>query len=313
MEAGEALRKIAVEDGKEILLDARRVYSYLADYKIENRYRNQIKMVLETMHLNIIIRNVPKVPSRATQQQSIERLVEDTGYPETVIHTVTGWIFTAMGLKLEVPSVIVDPPRSLPSPLSVNRVTKDSVIKFGAYDWRVLDVQSGRALIISKEILEEKPYNEKFEDTTREQCTLRKYLNNEFYNKFNSSEKAKIAETTLPNNDNPWFGTKGGNNTKDRIFLLSLEEVVKYFGDSGQLKNRPSDDAWYIDDQYNSARIAKLNGSARWWWLRSPGDFSYGAAFVTSDGIVHVGGHPIHSSGGGGAGVRPALFMNLKS
>ena len=64
--------------------------------------------------------------------------------------------------------------------------------------------------------------------------------------------------------------SRSGNATKDRIFLLSIEEVVKYFGDSGQFKNRPKD-AYFIEDQYNSARIAEdADGIVFWWWRRPP-------------------------------------------
>jgi hypothetical protein len=104
----------------------------------------------------------------------------------------------------------------------------------------------------------------------------------------------------------------GGKNTQDRIFLLSISEVIKYFGDSGQLKNKNSKSEYRIDDQFNSARQAHYNGSWAWWWLRSPGHHSYDAAYVSSDGNVIVNGITVfrgHDSGG----VRPALWLNLKS
>ena len=65
----------------------------------------------------------------------------------------------------------------------------------------------------------------------------------------------------MENKDNQWQGTKGGNTTADKVFLLSLEEVVKCFGDSGDLKNKRKVNAhgveceygYYTSDQYNSA------------------------------------------------------------
>jgi len=59
-------------------------------------------------------------------------------------------------------------------------------------------------------------------------------------------------ETRNTNPDNPEFGTKGGNNTTDKIFLLNSEEAMKYFSES-------------------NARVAKLNGKANDWLLRSVG------------------------------------------
>jgi hypothetical protein len=136
-----------------------------------------------------------------------------------------------------------------------------------------------------------------------------------FYDSFSPSDRTRIAQTLISTNNNPWFGAYGGNTVNDRIFLLSIEEVVEYFGDSGQLKNRPKDpkSAYFsganINDQYNSARIATDEaGTAWWWWLRSPG-YSGDAAYVFNDGTIRIiGGSEV---GVGSGGVRPALWLNL--
>ena len=185
-----------------------------------------------------------------------------------------------------------------------------SIISFGGYDWRVLDVQDGRALLLSEYIIEHRAYHNRSEAVTWETSTLRHYLNNQFFNSFNESDRARIAETRVLNNNNPWRGTHGGNDTNDRIFLLSIEEVVRYFGDSGELRNREGEwSEWAIYDRYNFARIARTrNGEASWWWLRSPGLDSYCAAGVNSGGILDFRGlHVVYGSGG----VRPALWLNL--
>jgi len=189
-------------------------------------------------------------------------------------------------------------------------LTKNSIIPFGNFEWLVLNVQDDRALIISKNIIEyARKYNTQFTDVTWETCTLRKYLNSEFFQKFTAEQKKRIIETQITNNDNPWFGIEGGNDTNDKIFLLSIKEVVKYFGDSGRLKNK-----WrrivsnHIGDQYNSARAATYARSARWWWLRSPGYSSGSAAYVNDDGSVNVTGNSVDYNLGG---VRPALWLNL--
>ena len=183
-------------------------------------------------------------------------------------------------------------------------------VSLGGNDWRVLDVQNGKALLLSDKIIKKRAYNAKFEeeDITWETCTLREYLNGEFYNKFDAAVKTLIAESRIENDDNQCYGTHGGNTTTDKIFLLSIEEVVKYFGDSGQLKNDPRDD---IHDQYNSARIAKdENGAASWWWLRSPGGYANSPAYVRDDGSVRVLGSRVRNGRGG---VRPAFWLNLES
>ena len=194
------------------------------------------------------------------------------------------------------------------------------VIQFGKYSWRVLEIQNGKALILSDIIIDKKAYN--YTTTTWENCELRQYLNEEFYNSFSAEEKERIAETRLMNNDNQWYGTSGGIATNDRIFLLSLEEVVKYFGDSGDLKNRKGwgwgwENENYvlkegkneaINDQYNSARIARdAGGEASMWWLRSPGEDNYSVTFVYDEGYVSVNGNYVRNKDG----IRPALWLNL--
>ena len=192
---------------------------------------------------------------------------------------------------------------------SNGNIAVGDIITFGQYEWRVLDVQDKKALLLSEKLIEKRAYNAEFTGITWEECSLREYLNGEFYNGFDAEDKALIAETTLANNDNPWEGASGGNATTDKIFLLSLEEVVRYFGDSGQLKDRPEGE-FLIDDNYNSARIANDESGASWWWLRSPGFDTNLAAYVDKKGFVVVGGLGVNDGSGG---VRPALWMNLES
>ena len=200
-------------------------------------------------------------------------------------------------------------------------------VNFGGRAWRVLDVQNGKALILSEKILENRVYDDynftepwvdctlrDYRDynftSTWADCTLRDYLNGAFFNEFSSHDKARIAETRITTNNNPWYGRKGGNATNDRIFLLSLEEVAQYFGDSEQLKNRPGR-AYSIDDQYNSARVATDEAGMAWyWWLRSPGNLSCYTAMVHPHGDVFLSGMYVLVDD---FGVRPALWLNLYS
>ena len=191
-----------------------------------------------------------------------------------------------------------------------------SIIKFADIDWRVLTVENNKALLISEKILEKRPYNVDGKDITWENCTLRKYLNNEFYNSLDAA-KSTISETRNDNPNNPWYGTAGGNTTTDKVFLLSLDELVKYFGESGDLRNKRCKDnkgnndstGGYLYDQYNSARVANYrNEGASFWWLRSPGEDSFTAACVGPVGDFRVSGVYFSADSGG---IRPALWLNL--
>jgi hypothetical protein len=119
----------------------------------------------------------------------------------------------------------------------------------------------------------------------------------------------QIVPTSINNNANRWYGISGGNDTDDYIFLLSLEEAVKYFGDSGQLQRRNASPAYVINDEYNDARIAyDFNGAVSWWWLRTPGGFSSRAVSVTNDGWLNINGNNIDYI----YGIRPALWLSLQ-
>ena len=213
------------------------------------------------------------------------------------------------------------------------------IIAFGPYDWRVLDVQDDQVLIITDRIIERSSYHSGWE-ATWENSDLRAYLNGEFLENFSEAERAQIARTTNQNPDNPWFGTPGGNSTQDDVFLLSLDEVIEYFGDSGQLNNpsHPGNEGWGFHDRYSDDRIAAHPGelipiaavyyvieeNQPWyWWLRSPGNSSFHATLVRDDGFVSISGvaidvgvnvtsgegETLQSLGHVGAGVRPALWL----
>jgi hypothetical protein len=195
-------------------------------------------------------------------------------------------------------------------------------IEFAGESWLVLEEKDGMVLVVSEYVLDDgKKYHEvpggTSEYVTWETCTLRDWLNGEYYNGFSDADKAKIVKTTVINKDNPWFcdeknaGEKyeplGGNDTEDYIFLLSLEEVVEYFGDSGQLANRP-ENAHEIADKYSANRLTgSKEGGNRYWWLRSPGNSARHAAVQYIDGALSVGGQEVN----GRNGVRPAMWLNL--
>jgi hypothetical protein len=205
-------------------------------------------------------------------------------------------------------SVASPPPEVVPSKKSIAVVPAiGGNYKFGEYVWRVLDVQGDRALLFSKDIIAQKEYNIRV-DVTWETCTLRKWLNEDFFSTFSEEEQSHIVVTANSNENNQWFGTNGGRETQDSIFLLSLSEVVRYIGDSGQLKNKNPKSKYRIQDQFCSERIANYNNSRSWWWLRSPGVSSYYGALVSYDGDLIMGGYDVLDESGG---VRPALWLNL--
>lgn len=191
-------------------------------------------------------------------------------------------------------------------------MTRNDTITFGKYNWRVLDIKIDTALIITEDIVELRWYHNKFVEITWADCELRNYLNNEFYNKFNEDEKRKILAVKNKNFDSPWFPTKGGKDTIDKIFLLSLEEVCMYFGDSGTKLQNKDTQKWQIDDENNFNRQAKYKNEFHWWRLRSPGYYGRTSASVNKKGCVYVRGNGVHGRPKDGGGLRPALWLKLE-
>lgn len=199
-------------------------------------------------------------------------------------------------------------------------IKMDSTLSFGGYNWRVLDIQDNVALLITEDIIEQRAYHDAYKEITWAECSLRKYLNGEFYDKFSEADKSRIMPVLNKNLDNQWYGSKGGVDTKDSIFLLSVEEVCKYFGDSrSKLYNRGKNQRYWFErkDENNNKRIARFEGETwgSWWWLRSPGRVSVKAVYIHGDGNIGIQGNNILkgniSDGKCTGGVRPALWLKL--
>ena len=179
------------------------------------------------------------------------------------------------------------------------------IIELGGHSWRVLEALEDRVLVISEIVMFQRYYHQSSESVTWENSDTRSYLNDSFIGRFSPVEQALIASTSVINENNQWNDTPGGNNTTDRVFLLSIREAVSFFGDSGLLYNQPGGSLW-LDDEHNEARIAGgLDGSASMWWLRSPGFYPRLAAYVDSDGILSMFG----AVSWGDIGIRPAMWL----
>lgn len=62
-----------------------------------------------------------------------------------------------------------------------------------------------------------------------EHCTLRRWLNGSFYRALPLTVRSRVLEVENCNAANAKHGTHGGNPTVDRVFLLSIDEVERYF------------------------------------------------------------------------------------
>lgn len=197
-------------------------------------------------------------------------------------------------------------------------------VYFGAYEqdnetsngkenieWLVLAKEDNKILVISKYALDCQPYNEENEDVTWETCTLRSWLNSDFYNDaFSDDEKNLIVQTEVSADKNPEHSTNPGNSTTDTVFQLSITEAEKYFVDDNARMCAPT--AYAIErGAYTSDNYKTASGEATcWWWLRSPGDNQDDAASVSLVGSVYYLGNLVFIDNDC---VRPALWINLAS
>ena len=168
-------------------------------------------------------------------------------------------------------------------------------------EWQVLDVKDGKALVISKYGLINHEYNEEWTGDTWETCALRKWMNDTFIKDIFSAEEMKaVMLSDVSADKNPDYSTNQGNETKDKLFLLSIKEVEQYFVSDEKRLCKPTE-------------YAVNNGAFKycghvWWWLRSAGLDSDCAACVRDDGSVCCNGDDVDS---GSSSVRPAFWLNL--
>ena len=181
-------------------------------------------------------------------------------------------------------------------------------LKFGTYngdpiEWQVIEVnEEGEALIISKYALDMREYSKEHTPVTWAESDTRGWLNGEFYDtSFTDKEKKEIVVSHLTTAANRDFDTEGGEDTDDKIFLLSAEESEKYFPTNEERLCYPTEHCiksgvWVSD-------YAGFEGTCCW-WLRTTGKTRYLTAFVYVAGNVFFEGARIFSHY---LGIRPAM------
>ena len=192
--------------------------------------------------------------------------------------------------------------------------------------WRVLENAGGQLFLLSDQNLDVFQYHTDWESVTWEKSTMRSWLNgygasentggdsgtdytsdNFIGAAFSEKEQKAIAETTVVNDDNPNHNTDDGNNTTDKIFLLSIAEASNssYFADDA---SRISTNTAYVVDGGKIGGDMFSAGKGDWWWLRSPGSGAYFAAGVAGNGDVDSAGVLGDDED---RAVRPAFYLDL--
>lgn len=205
--------------------------------------------------------------------------------------------------------------------VNFGRYEQDNIIENGQEDieWLILDVKDGKALLLSRYLLDGMVYHNRHIDITWENCFLRKWLNHEFYFiAFQKGEQSAIVETMLENPDNSLHGTLGGNDTVDKIFILSADEAISYF-DSGEdvcdiarrayATEYAKTKGWiYYESIYGFLGTTEYDGIGIW-ILRTPGEWGLNIRHVDLTGRVVNDG--TSATDDPANLIRPALWVNI--
>ena len=184
---------------------------------------------------------------------------------------------------------------------------KYATAKKDPIEWVVLDVQDGKALLVSKYALDCKSFGSKAQtEADWGTSSLREWLNNKFVSDaFEKDDLQFIQKINNLNPNNGKYGTSSGNETEDRIFLLSNSEVEAYFKTPEERVCQASE---YVRRSLNSSAVDQQTGNC-WWWTRTSGGSNRFASGVTKDGLVHNSGDDIHNES---VCVRPAMWVAEK-
>jgi hypothetical protein len=191
--------------------------------------------------------------------------------------------------------------------LKVNGSAKDFIVVHQGKPSSVYDDSCNGTWLLMKDIYENRQWHSS-NTNDYANSTIHSYLNSTFLNLFESNIKNAIKQVKLPYRKGSGTSTtvtSGSNGLSAKIFLLSATETS--FSFSSMPSGEGAELAYFkgcADNSSDSKRVAYLNGSAAYWWLRSPGCFNFGGAlYVSSNGDWGDGGCSYSF------GIRPALIL----
>ncbi len=215
------------------------------------------------------------------------------------------------------PAAAAEVPRPEPAEGLRSKIPADAkagdIVVFGCYpqtaegndltpvEWIVLEKKDGKALLLSRYIIDRLPYNRENVDVRWKTSTLRAELNDTFlHTAFTDAEAAAILPTEVSNSKkqlDPTYRTDGGEDTVDQVFCLSYAEANKYY------KKQANRQCTGTEYALSKGLFVFEGGSS--WWLRTPGGSGKYA------GIVNMKGRFTGIDITDGAGLRPALWVDL--
>lgn len=287
----------SVKKDREIISSEITKYSFLSDFS--NIFEGQSEVFYDTTHVyengntviakNIFNKILPCMHSSHPKQNrhSIDLHIEESDFPPELEHNSI--------IEEKLNAITYYEVSNIHPETEVNGWKCGDHIKFGNYTWIILYINTTFALALSENILTRSDYHNTLTSITWEKSQLRHWLNTDFLNQFTEAEQKMILPALTVNHNNPYFDTDGGNTTVDHVFLLSYEDIEKFF------KNI----------SFKSAEIAQ--GDC-WWWLRTPGIYSDRVTTIHEDGHVVMPGYYVKNSlYKNTGGVRPALLLSVNA
>ena len=188
--------------------------------------------------------------------------------------------------------------------LKVNGTAKEFIVVHQGKPSSLYDNSCDGTWLLMKDIYENRQWHNSNVNNL-ENSTIHSYLNGTFLNLFESNIRDAIKQVKLPYRKNGGSGgsdQSGANGLLCKIFLLSGYEIgFSYFPVDGAKLS-------YFEAGTGSSalnkRIAYLNGSAAYWWLRSPSTSSTNSVWY-----VYSNGDYYYSSASNSYGIRPALIL----
>lgn len=193
--------------------------------------------------------------------------------------------------------------------------------KYEPIKWRVIELNGDEAMLIADRELDCMPYNTISEEVVWEDCTLRSFLNDEknsFYAKaFSEKEKKSILTSENENPDNSYYGTKCGDPVKDKVFILSCDEVFAspaaarhgfYAGggvDDPARRFRPTMYAKARGTWYSPVDAYRGNG---FWFMRTAGYSLSNITYICDFGYIYNRGTDVTCND---SGILPAIRIDL--
>lgn len=170
-------------------------------------------------------------------------------------------------------------------------------------EWLVAARDGDTVTLLSRYVLDSVQYNSKNAAVTWETCSMRAWLNGDFYDAaFSAEEKEHIALTAVTADRNQNYPSmSAGNDTQDRVFLLSTKQILELFETRESRLCTPTEYA-------RAQGVITTKSGMCWQWLRTPGYNSARASGVYYDGSIYAYGVGVYYDYGA---VRPAICVSI--